>query len=98
MSDKFIKALPIYPEHLLKEMNVSLFFVCEINSENKSILKITGNSVYRVFDNGELLEYAQFVGNYYGTPQFYVEQLLDEGYTVKIAIPMDNYIEYIVEK
>ena len=26
------------------------------------------------------------------------EQLLDEGYTVKFAIPMDNYIEYIVEK
>ena len=26
------------------------------------------------------------------------EQLLNEGYTVKFAIPMDNYIEYIVEK
>ena len=26
-------------------------------------------------ENNELLEYAQFVGNYYGTPKFYVEKL-----------------------
>ena len=33
-------------------------------------------------EQGELLEYAQFVGNYYGTPKAYVDQLLDEGKNV----------------
>lgn len=88
MSDKFIKALPIYPEHLLKEMNVSLFFVCEINSENKSILKITGNSVYRVFDNGELLGYgpARAAHNFYRIDEFNLKPGLN-----RLVIELSGY-------
>lgn len=29
--------------------------------------------------NGQMLEYAEYVGNYYGTPLTYVNQTLDEG-------------------
>ncbi|GHH96504.1 guanylate kinase [Neobacillus kokaensis] len=36
--------------------------------------------------NGKLLEYAQFVGNYYGTPVDYVRQTLDEGKDVFLEI------------
>ena len=32
----------------------------------------------QAIDNGELLEYAEFVGNYYGTPLAYVEKLRNE--------------------
>lgn len=35
---------------------------------------------------GQLLEYAQYVDNYYGTPRQYVEEQLDAGYDVILEI------------
>lgn len=35
---------------------------------------------------GEMLEYAEYVGNYYGTPLDYVNKKLDEGYDVFLEI------------
>lgn len=29
----------------------------------------------------QLLEHAEYVGNYYGTPRFYVEDMLSQGKT-----------------
>ena len=39
---------------------------------------------------GELLEYAQFVNNYYGTPRAYVEQKLNEGINVILDIEVQG--------
>lgn len=36
--------------------------------------------------NGDMLEYAQYVDNYYGTPMKYVNQMLDEGKDVFLEI------------
>ena len=40
--------------------------------------------------NDQLVEYAQYVGNYYGTPKAYVEQMLDEGKDVILEIEMQG--------
>ena len=40
----------------------------------------------RLIDDGEMLEYANYAGNYYGTPKAYVEQKLNEGYDVILEI------------
>lgn len=40
--------------------------------------------------NDELLEYAVFVGNYYGTPKAYVESLLEQGYNVMLEIEVEG--------
>ncbi len=48
--------------------------------------------------NNELLEYAQFVGNYYGTPRAYVEQQLEKGMNVILDIEVQgakNIVEMI---
>ncbi|MGN0317047.1 MAG: guanylate kinase [Lachnospira sp.] len=39
---------------------------------------------------GELLEHAQYVGNYYGTPLAYVKQRLDEGINVILEIEIQG--------
>ena len=39
---------------------------------------------------GNLLEYAEFVGNYYGTPKDKVEEKLAEGYDVMLEIEVDG--------
>lgn len=40
----------------------------------------------RMIADGELLEYANYVGNYYGTPRAYVEDRLKDGYNVILEI------------
>ena len=39
-----------------------------------------------MINNGELLEWASFCGNYYGTPKAYVEKMLSEGKNVILEI------------
>ncbi len=39
-----------------------------------------------LIDNDEMLEYANYAGNYYGTPKAYVEKKLNEGYDVILEI------------
>ena len=39
-----------------------------------------------MIEAGEMLEYAEYVGNYYGTPLTYVNQTLDEGKDVFLEL------------
>lgn len=43
-----------------------------------------------MIDNGELIEWAQYVGNFYGTPKKYVEEQLDQGKDVLLEIEMQG--------
>ncbi|SFR95518.1 guanylate kinase [Anaeromicropila populeti] len=40
--------------------------------------------------NNQLIEYAEYVGNYYGTPQEYVEEQLKMGYNVILEIEVQG--------
>lgn len=42
---------------------------------------------------GEMLEYAEYVGNYYGTPLEYVNQTLDEGKDVFLEIEVQGALQ-----
>ncbi len=46
---------------------------------------------------GNLLEYAEFVGNYYGTPKNYVEELREQGKNVVLEIEI-NGAEQVMAK
>lgn len=41
----------------------------------------------------ELLEYAEYVGNYYGTPRAYVEEMLDSGKDVFLEIEVQGALQ-----
>ncbi len=47
--------------------------------------------------NGAFLEYAVFVGNYYGTPKKYVDELLDKGFNVMLEIEIEG-AKQVMEK
>lgn len=51
----------------------------------------------RMINNGELLEWANFVGHFYGTPKEYVLSKLDEGKSVVLEIEVQG-AEQIKEK
>lgn len=40
----------------------------------------------QMIENDQLLEYANYVGNYYGTPRAYVEEMLEAGKNVLLEI------------
>ena len=44
----------------------------------------------QLIEQGKLLEYAEFVGNYYGTPVDYVRETLDEGKDVFLEIEVQG--------
>lgn len=46
-----------------------------------------------MIQNDELIEYAQFVSNYYGTPKQEVENRLEEGYDVFLEIEVDGAMQ-----
>lgn len=56
---------------------------------------VTKEEFEKNIESGELLEHAQFVGNYYGTPKSYVEQLLDEGKNVVLEIEVQGALQVI---
>ena len=47
----------------------------------------------KAIEEGELLEYAEFVGNYYGTPMKNVEKLRNEGKNVLLEIEVQGCMQ-----
>ena len=47
---------------------------------------------------GGLLEHAEFVGNYYGTPKDHVEELLNAGKNVLLEIEVQGALQVILER
>ena len=43
--------------------------------------------------NGQMLEYAEYVGNYYGTPLTYVNETLDKGLDVFLEIEVQGALQ-----
>ena len=51
---------------------------------------ITRERFEEMIEKDELLEYASYVGNYYGTPRAYVEQKLEQGFDVILEIEVQG--------
>ena len=51
---------------------------------------VTKETFEQMIEQNELLEYAKFVDNYYGTPRAYVEQKLEEGMNVVLDIEVQG--------
>lgn len=47
----------------------------------------------RLVDQNQLLEYAQYVNNYYGTPRSYVEETIASGHDVFLEIEVQGAIQ-----
>lgn len=79
---------------LMQEYDLNLVYSISMTTRKPRNGEINGQDYFFVskeqFDNAiknnELLEYAQFVENYYGTPKVYVEKLRNEGKNVLLEI------------
>ncbi|MDN4523478.1 guanylate kinase [Fictibacillus fluitans] len=53
----------------------------------------TKEEFHHMIENNELLEWAEYVGNFYGTPIEYVNQTLDEGRDVILEIEVQGALQ-----
>ena len=65
--------------------------------DGKDYFFVTREAFEAAVERGELLEHAEFVGNYYGTPLPYVEKLRNEGKNVILEIEVEG-MKQVVEK
>ena len=61
--------------------------------EGQSYFFVSKERFEEAISNGELLEFATFVGNYYGTPRGYVDDMLSRGKDVILEIEMQGAIQ-----
>ena len=61
--------------------------------EGKDYFFISKEDFRQMIENGELLEYANYVNNYYGTPKKYVMDMLESGKNVILEIEMQGALQ-----
>ena len=54
---------------------------------------ISRDEFEEMIKNGQLIEYAEYNGNYYGTPRAFVEQMLSEGKNVILEIEVKGAMQ-----
>jgi guanylate kinase len=51
---------------------------------------VTRTKFKKAIDTNQMLEYAEYCNNYYGTPKKYVEDLRDNGYNILLEIEVQG--------
>ena len=64
---------------------------CEVDGESYFFMTIP--EVKQMIEKGDLLEYAEVYGNYYGTPRKYVEEQLESGRDVLLEIDIQGALQ-----
>lgn len=85
-------------EMLFKNKDLNLAYSISMTTRSPRINEVEGVDYFFVGEDDflekikedQLIEWAKFVGNYYGTPKEYVERLLDEGKNVVLEIEVQG--------
>ena len=85
-------------EKLMEDRSLNLFYSVSMTTRSPRPGEVNGREYYfvskeefqRNIDNGNLLEWAEFVGNRYGTPRDKVEKMRDEGKNVLLEIDVNG--------
>lgn len=92
-------------EAILANSKVNLTYSISMTTRKPRNSEVNGVHYYfvskeefeKAIENDELLEYAQFVGNYYGTPKRVVNDLLNKGINVLLEIEVQG-AKQVMEK
>lgn len=85
-------------EKLMEDKTLNLFYSVSMTTRNPRPGEVDGREYYFVskdefkknIENDNLLEWAEFVGNCYGTPRDKVEKMRDEGKNVLLEIDVNG--------
>ena len=88
-------------KEVMKDESLKLAFSISMTTREKREGEVDGVNYFFVskdefeqaVKDGKLLEYAEFVGNYYGTPLDYVEKLRNQGINVILEIEVQGCMQ-----
>lgn len=83
---------------IMQEASLNLSYSISMTTRPKRQLEVDGEDYFFVSheqfkkaqEEGQLLEYAEFVGNRYGTPKTFVESLINQGKNVFLEIEIEG--------
>jgi guanylate kinase len=81
-----------YPEKYRLSISATTRKPREGEVEGQHYFYKTKEEFEKMIAGGQMLEYANYVGNYYGTPRQYVEEQLEAGYDVILEIEQQGAI------
>lgn len=84
------KLVEKYPNEYALSISATTRKIRSGEVENKSYFFITKEEFQNMINNNDLLEYASYVGNFYGTPKKFVNKKLDEGKNVILEIEIQG--------
>lgn len=90
-------------QELMKDPSLNLYYSVSMTTRKQRPGEVEGREYYFVDEDtfrqnvksGNLLEYAKFVGNYYGTPRDKVEQKRKEGKNVLLEIEVSGTLQVL---
>ncbi|WP_215826308.1 MULTISPECIES: guanylate kinase [unclassified Spiroplasma] len=93
-------------EELFKDQNLNLVYSISMTTRKprsnelneKDYFFVNENVFQEKIANNELLEYAKFVDNYYGTPEKYVDKLLSQGKNVVLEIEVQGALQVLAKR
>ncbi len=93
-------------EELFKEKDLNLAYSISMTTRKPRPGEVHAKDYYFVeqdefekrIESGELLEWAQFVGNYYGTPGDKVDELLEQGKNVVLEIEVQGALQVMKKR
>lgn len=88
---------------LMKDESLKLYYSVSMTTRKMRPGEVEGREYYFVSEDefkknveeGNLLEWAKFVGNYYGTPKSIVEKMRDEGKNVLLEIEVSGTLQVL---
>lgn len=88
-------------KHFEKNQDLNLAYSTSMTTRKPRANEVDGKDYFftskekfkEAIENGELLEYAEFVGNFYGTPLQEVERLRNEGKNVLLEIEVQGALQ-----
>ena len=82
-----------YPENYALSISATTRQPREGETDGKEYFFISKEEFEKMIANSELIEYAKYVENYYGTPRDYVERQLESGKDVILEIEIQGALK-----
>ncbi len=77
-------------KNLQKSISLTTRAIRENETDGKDYYFISNDEFNKMIDNGQVLEFAQYGSNFYGTPKAPIDKWLDEGKTVILKIEVQG--------